>query len=66
MGTYIDQDVKSKLNGMYGMYRVDVGSHLVSFQERKQELEQRIRDVANAMDDRLVENNNRNSYQENC
>ena len=66
MGTYIDQDVKSKLNGVCEMFRVDVGSHLVRSQEKQQELARGIRDVAKAADDRLVENNNRNNHQENC
>ena len=40
MGTYIDQDVRRKLNGIWGMFRVDVGSQLANFRERKQKLEQ--------------------------
>ena len=52
MGTYIEQDVKSTLDGICEMSRVDVGIRIVSSQERQQELEQGIRDVANAVDDR--------------
>ena len=37
MGTYIDQDVRSKLNGACEMFRVDVGSQLASSQGKKQE-----------------------------
>ena len=64
MGTYIGQEVKSKSNGMCEMFRVGVWSQLVSFQERQKELEQRIRNVSNAADARLLENNNRNNHQE--
>ena len=64
MGTYIDQDVRGKMNGMCEMFRVDIGSVLTNFQEKQQELEQCIRDVANAMDGRLVESNRGNSNQE--
>ena len=59
MGTYIDQDVRNKLNGMCEMPRVDVGGQLANFRERQQELEQCVRNVANAADDRLVENKNK-------
>ena len=61
MGTYIDQDVRGKLNGMCGMLRVYIGSLSTNFQEKKQELDQCIRDVANAVDGRLIENNKRNN-----
>ena len=40
MGTYIDQDVRSNLNWMCEMFRVDVGSQLANFREMQQELEQ--------------------------
>ena len=31
MGSYIDQDVKSKLNGMCEMFRVSVGGSIINF-----------------------------------
>ena len=64
MGTCIDQDVRNKLNGICEMFRVDVGSQLANFRERRQGLEQGIRNVANAVGDRLLENNHRNNIQE--
>ena len=64
MGTIIDQDVRSKLNGACEMFRVDIGSLLTNFQEKQQELDQWIRDVSNAVDGRLLGNNNSNNRQE--
>ena len=49
------------------MFRVDVwegGGLLANFQEKQQELEQGIRDVANDVDGRLLGNNKRNNNQE--
>ena len=40
MGIHIDQDVRSKLNGMCEMLRVVIGGQLANFQGKKQELEQ--------------------------
>ena len=54
------------LNGVREMSRVDVGGQLANFRERQQELERWIRNDANALDDRLLGNNNRNNIQENC
>ena len=66
MGSHIGQDVRSKLNGMCEMLRVDIDGQLANSQGKQQELEQRLRNVANAVDGRLLENNNRNNHQKFC
>ena len=43
---------------------MDIGSLAANFQERRRESDQRIREVANAMDGCLVENNQRSNNQD--
>ena len=62
IGTYIGQDVRSKLNDTCEMFREDVGSQLENFRERQQALEQRIRNVASAVADRSLGYNSSHSY----
>ena len=64
MGTYIKQDVKEKLDGMCEMFRVDIGSLMSHFQDKKQESDQCLGNVANAVGGRLLENNERNGQEE--
>ena len=64
MGACIDQNVRGKLNGMFEMFRVDIGGLVTNSQETQRELEQGIRAVSNAMDGRLIDNNQRNNNQE--
>ena len=65
LGIYIKQDVNGKLDGAcVGAFRVDLGSLMSNFQEKKQESDQCLRSVDNAVGGRLLGNNRRNSQQE--
>ena len=64
LSDYIDHDVEPKLGVTCGIFRVDVGNQFARLNERHQNLEQGVENVANAVDSRLVENNHRNNAQE--
>ena len=40
MGNYIHQDVRNQLNGMCGVFMVDVGGLFAGFHEKRQESDQ--------------------------
>ena len=65
MRSLVNEDVQMKLDGMCEMYRVDIRGLMLNFQESRQFSARDMRDVASAVDSRLIENNGRNNQQEN-